>query len=383
LSGLLKGIISGLTSILGLYSINELMFNAGTRGATYYYGIMPMSWLNPVNVLNLFATVISLIVIGISIIRLLIRRNMAAITPSVRVELMDGVKDLFVVVIGIALFMPALYILLTFNDTIVSAIRTMAPNGDTFGMGGNLNLAEIIIQVAFVFVQALLNVNYLIRAVTIALLIGFAPFFISLFAAGDASKKIAGTWAKELISNIFMQTFNAAMLLVFSNIGSYGSLNIIERMALMISFIPLTKFFKNTLMNLGSGSEAAAERTGGAFTNLAASVASGALLSSLDGKSTKNGRTVNSSDGKPLDSILATENTGLKKSTSVDKTSAEQLRGSLGKFGKEALSFGGKAAAMVAGAGVSLGSAATGGSPLIGSASVIAAAGAMGNQAEG
>lgn len=134
ISDMLSALTTFFTSMLGLHTVEELMFNAGTRGATHYFGIMPMSWLQPVNVLNLVATVISLVVIGISIVRMLIRRNIATITPSVKADLMEGVKDMFIVSVGIVLFMPFLFIILNFNETIVVALRNLSPSGAVLGL---------------------------------------------------------------------------------------------------------------------------------------------------------------------------------------------------------------------------------------------------------
>jgi len=381
--------VSGFVGAFGAYNIEELMFNTGNRGATYYYGIMPLGWLNPVNVLNAVATVVATTVIGISILRMLIKRNMAAISPTVKAELMDGVKDLFIVIIGIIGFMPALYIILNFNNVLVSAMRDMAPIGSSLGLtsGGDfVGIVAAIMAVAYFFILIMINITYIIRAVTLALLIGFAPMFIALFAAGPAAKKISGTWLKELISNIFMQTFNAAMLLVYSNIGMFGSLTVIERFALLISFIPLTKFFKSVLMNLGSGSDSVADRTSGAFSSFATGLAAGGLNAAFDGKSEKKGKMV-SSDGESKMNAVPDNNNSVAGSGQAE--TKESFMGKVGSTFKNATAPGergrllGKAAGMVAGAGVSLGSAATGGSPILGNAAVFAGANSIANQMEG
>lgn len=236
-------------------------------------------------------------------------------------------------------------------------------------------------QIAYLFILIMLNVTYLIRSVTLALLIGFAPFFISMFGAGGAAKKVSATWLKELISNIFMQTFNAAMLLVFTNIGAYGSLSLIERFALLISFIPLTKFFKAGLMNLGSGSDAIGEKTSGAFTNLASSMAAGLLASKLDGKTEKDGKTV-SRDGKSQEGSKHSFGQASNAGSGTGGGSAStknSLKGGLGEAGRLA----GKGAAIVAGAGISMGSAATGGSPVVGNAVMFKSIQSGANQVEG
>lgn len=396
----LYGVVNGFTSWLGLFSVEELMFNAGNRGATYYYGIIPMSWMGSINLLNLLATVIATFVIGVSIIRMLIKRNIAAVTPSVKAELMDGVKDMFVVMAGVLMFMPALYILLNFNSVLVSAMRDMSPNTANLGLNTGNSLVGFVgalMAIAYLFIQIMLNISYLVRAVTLALLIGFAPFFIALFAAGPAAKKISATWLKELISNIFMQTFNAAILLIFANIGTFGNLSIIERFALLISFIPLTKFFKSALMNLGSGADNVAEKSGGAFSNLAAGLAIGSLGAVFDGKTPKGGKA--QPNGNPVnpggynDSASGmTETVGEKQSfmgkigdANLEKKSALSTikEATSSKRFKEAAKFIGKGAAVGAAAGVSMGSAATGGSPLLGNKAIFDGVKSMQNQAEG
>lgn len=385
-------LIKGIEIVLGIASVESLMFNAGVRGATYYYGTMPMSWTGPINTLNLIATIISLIVIGVSIIKMLIQRNMATITPAVRADLMDNVKDLFIVVLGILLFMPALTIMLNFNSLIVAAMRNLAPSGNGLGLatgGGALGIWDAIVQLAYIFVLVVLNVNYLVRAITLAILIGFAPFFISLFAAGGASKKISVTWMKELLSNIFMQTFNAAILLLFLTVSQQGTLTVLERFALLISFIPLTKFFKTSLMNLGSGSDAVGEKTGSSLVSMGTAFAAGALGAVMDGKAKgKNGGKAEAkADGgiksNTAESSLkegADDKAKLKGGVGESiKQSADAAKDKIARAGKymwenkgqvaKDIAVGG--ATMAGAAATSLGSAAGGGQPTVGIAPLL------------
>ncbi|MHC1734522.1 MAG: hypothetical protein AB9921_02485 [Erysipelotrichaceae bacterium] len=320
---------------------------------------------------------------------------MAAITPSAKADLMDGVKNLFIVAMGIALFMPMLYIVLSFNDAIIVAIRNLAPVGNSLGLadgGGAGGLVSVIIQIAFLFVLLSLNITYLVRAVTLALLIGFSPLFIALFAAGPASQKISTTWLKELVSNLLMQAFNAAILLLFAVVSTYGTLTVLERFALLISFIPLTKFFRTSLMNLGSGSDAVAERTGGSLTNMVGALTAGALMSRFDGKSEKNGKVVEDGKAAPQQAQTYSPVNGENET----KASKESLKGRLDGFADKAQTIGknalkpaelarmaGKGAAIAGGFALSAGSAATGGNPILGNAAVLKGGTSMLNQMEG
>lgn len=189
------------------------------------------------------------------------------------------------------------------------------------------------------------------------------------------------------------------MLLVFASIGAYGSLSLMERLALLISFIPLTKFFKSGLMNLGSGTDAVGEKTGGAFTNLATAFAAGTVLSKYDGKVEKDGKMVSDKKNSSVDGVSGT---GIQTGRSTTAPSIEnnpqssgfdskdKLKGGLensreaaGKAIGEARRMAGKVAMVGAGAGVSLGSAAVGGSPLAGKAAMIGATKSMSNQVQG
>lgn len=204
-----------------------------------------------------------------------------------------------------------------------------------------------------------------------------------------------------------MQTFNAAILLVFSNIGAYGGLSVIERFALLTSFIPLTKFFKSALMNLGSGADAVSDKSGSAFSNLAAGVAIGGLGAIFDGKTPKG--------GKPQGSGSSGSGGGYGDVTSgmVEVAGEKQtLRGTVGGLvggavnkGKEVVKnpkgaldsalkatpgvlketakLYGKAAAGAAAVGTSMGSAATGGSALIGTKALVDGFRSGVNQVEG
>lgn len=201
------------------------------------------------------------------------------------------------------------------------------------------------------------------------------------------------------------------MLLVFANIGSFGGLTVIEKFALLISFIPLTKFFKTSLMNLGSGSDAASEKAGGAFSTLAAGLAAGSLEATMDGKTPKGGKVGATSGVASKDAELTKMTSGMtdakveKESLmgrigGVAKGTAEasknfaknpvesmkELGKSAAKFapeaGKAALAAGANAAAMGAAAGVSLGSASTGGSLLVGNKAIYSGMKNIQNRAE-
>jgi len=189
------------------------------------------------------------------------------------------------------------------------------------------------------------------------------------------------------------------MLLVFANIAAYSTIGLLERFILLMSFIPLTKFFRTSLMNLGSGSDAVAERTGGAVSSAVSAFTAGSILSRFDGKSEKNGRIVDSGKMSGSTSALM-PNAGLNTASSYSKSDADEKAATLGSYGAgaarkaqtvlknatkpaELARLAGKGAAIAAGAGLSLGSVATGGNPLIGNSVMLKSSNSIFNQAEG
>jgi len=106
----------------------------------------------------------------------------------------------------------------------------------------------------------------------LALLIATAPIFIVFISFGGKHKQIFFTWFKELIANIFIQSFHAFTLIFFFSVQS--STRGIEGIVILISLIPLTKFFKSLLLGQSGGMT---DSLGGSALGMATGAVGGAM----------------------------------------------------------------------------------------------------------
>ena len=341
LNGMVGSLLNGITSFIGLYSIEEMTLNQGLRGVTYYRGLMPRGWFNGANILFWFCMIISLFILAISFIKLLIRRNTSIINPGDRVELMDGFMKIIYSAIMLILFVPGFALLALLNEIVVSVLSALTGESAALSvMLGNNTLVGIIIQFAFLFILFKVNITYIVRAITIALLYSFGPLFISMMAMGEKGKQRFDIWVKELLSNVLLQSFHAAIT-AFYKVGlKYQSLKIIERFVLTMTYIPLTDFFRNTLMDLQSGTDGANKLASNAFGTMGGSALAGLIggASGLLFNRNKNGKDDKknsrndevSSEDEVTTSERTTFNSQQAAQKAISRTERAELRSSIG-----------------------------------------------------
>lgn len=242
---------------LGLSTMEDLMLNRGTRSHGYYYGIMPKNWFRSATSLNSVCQIIAWLLLIGAIVKLLASRNLSAINPTMRVNLMEGFMNLFLTGGLLAFSGTLFYFMAKMNFLIVDIFANSTEgmmdvtNQMTLGTGligmGLINIVLLIIMIYF-------NVIYIIRAIVLSLLFGTAPLFIVSIAFGSKYKQLFGNWVKETVSYIFMQSFHSIILAFFAFGGAMTTNGrLIESLIVAFSFVPLTKFFRQNLMGLSGG----------------------------------------------------------------------------------------------------------------------------------
>jgi hypothetical protein len=152
-----------------------------------------------------------------------------------------------------------------------------------------------------------------------------------------------------------MQTTHATLLTVYALIASMVELPIIVQLTMLISFFPLTKFLRNNLLGLQSKAEMTMESTASAFTNTITVYVVGSLSAKYDGRSIKNGKmTPSKGYNEPIYQYMNISQIQVK----------ESLKGSISA--KSVLAIPTHVMIVAGGMGLSIGSAATGGSPDVG-----------------
>ncbi len=292
LTKVLSSISLGLQSLLGLYPVGDLVFNGGAK-ATYFYGIMSYDWMSKTSGFFIIFQALALMFVGLALIRLLNKRILATVMPSERVSLQEGIKNLLLTLGLLLMILPFITMLSKLNFELVNILSSFSPNYAFFGLSGGYgvdynNISGALLSFVYFFLSIYLNVVFILRGVTIAFLTATAPIFVISIAFGK--NDYFTTWFKELVANIFIQSFYAFIIVFFLSIQS--SSRTIEVIAISFSLIPLTKTFRAIIFgNSGGMLEQIAGNTQGVMTGAAVGIGAGLAVggSAIAGEVAANG----------------------------------------------------------------------------------------------
>lgn len=114
-------------------------------------------------------------------------------------------------------------------------------------------LAAVFINFAFFILTCYFNFFYVLRGITVALLYGIAPLCIFSLSLGGKQAQVFSNFMKELVSNIFIQTFHAICVAFFTSITSTTQMKTFELLVVFMAFIPLTNFVRQNIFGLSAG----------------------------------------------------------------------------------------------------------------------------------
>lgn len=272
--------LAGIRQMLGLYSSSDLIMNNGVRGTdSYYNGIMPKTWMNSADVLHWISYAMAWMLIVGAIVKLLIERNLAAINPSARVDMINGIKNLMIVGFALSIYDLVFAGLTQFNFLIVDVLSASGVGVETFGTApvSAGMLASVIVGIVFFCLDVYFNFFYISRALMVAILYAVGPLYVASIAFGEKYRQMFGNFVKELIGNIYVQTFQAIILVFFVGISVGGNLRTVETLVLLFCFIPMSKFFKESVGASGSTTDALNGSALGAGAGLAAGLVGSAF----------------------------------------------------------------------------------------------------------
>lgn len=276
------GALSGLTGLLNLFSLEELMLNEGTRAVTYWQGVFPATWFSASQYFYLFTFTLSMIMLIISMVKLAGTKAASTIgNVAKKISLMEGIKRLILCSIAVILFVPIFTIFVQLNFAIVEALKTLIPEGSslnfTVSSVSNMGLAGALIAITIFWITIRMNVSYLLRGITILLCYILGPIAIMCSAMGEKMAQITTNWLKELVGNLFIQSVHALIMMVYITVAGQGGGMSLERIVLVYSFIPLTEFVRTNLFGLGKGLDQVAENFSEGIRATTTAAAAGAL----------------------------------------------------------------------------------------------------------
>lgn len=266
IAGIFTGILAVIRSVLGLSDIDTLVFNLGSRGsAAFNYGLMSENWWNVVLQYQLIFQALAWVVLVCGFIKTLIKLNLSTVNPQTRMSVYDTIQKFIIVGIGLVILIPAVQFLLECNDVIVELFASQV---DTSSLNMPV-VTNVLVQflVGMMWITLLLYINfiYIMRSITVALLIASGPFFISTMAFGSGKSSLFASWAKELLANIFVQSVHAFVLSFLVQLLSTGSF--LETFAIAISIIPITEMFRGLIFAGAGGSTSQLANSATSFTS--------------------------------------------------------------------------------------------------------------------
>lgn len=279
---LFASLLTGIKSALGLWKIDDLIYNTGLRGSSsYVHGVFPASWEPVIWMFFVLTELVAILSLLYSIVNNVLKRAMSTMNYMGRLHAWEQVKDIIVVALTLALLPVALQILLSLSYNLTGIFES-ALQGETIvnlrnvASAGSGTLAGIVVQVLFFGIDIYYNFFYLLRSLTVSVLIVIAPICIVSATFDNKRKAMVTSWSKELLANIFIQPIHAlifAIILLFP-VGTHAFDNIM----LFYATIPFTSAIRGLFFgNAGSWGEQAANRAKNFTTGVASGVAGGAI----------------------------------------------------------------------------------------------------------
>ncbi len=256
IASLCDHVITGIRSFLGLYALDELMLNKGTRGLSYSLGLFPNGWVGPILLMFVICLMLAWGVMGFAVIKIFMKRSLATINVGEKINIMNELKNLAVCCFMLGAFPLIFNMLARINYSLVTLFGSSTEFTNvikSFYTLSQANFGSIIACFMGLALQIYFNFFYILRAITIAILYGIAPLAIYTIVLGGKSAKIFGAWSKELLSNIFVQTIHALMIAFFTSVSAVSGLKTFESIVVLYSFIPLTKFVKQNVFQASDG----------------------------------------------------------------------------------------------------------------------------------
>lgn len=211
---------------------------------------------------------------------------------SRRNEVIEFTKDL--VLVGMMLyFLPTLYeILFQINDLIISLfasthdsqLDTIQEQMDLDNKESTLKgvIGKIAINLVLLGLALWANFYYMMRRVTLILLMGLGPLMMVFWMVPNL-KSITAAWFKELTGTIFVQSVHAMVFWTIAMLSTSGS-GLIETIIVYVIFIPIAESIRG-LLGMGGGMNSNLSKAGAMFGMSALAGMAGAVKGAMDGKS--------------------------------------------------------------------------------------------------
>lgn len=270
----LTGTITSVRSLLNLAPVQELILNMGSRSVTHYYGVMTQDMYNTAKSVYMLILTVSLLALGALIVKMIHQKMISTTNIIAKTSLMEGLQDIIFVAVMLALFPSIFELLLELNYWIVRTFSFSSNYLQAYGISGAKvlgleSLAGFMVSTMFLSIDAYINTTYLVRAIVVSFLFTIAPIMTISYAWGPMQKKLYFSYIRELVGNIFMQSFHAITMCFFAGYNT-TNMSAMEAIASTYCFIPITQLFRSLVIGSQGGfSEQLGGKLAGQLTNTA------------------------------------------------------------------------------------------------------------------
>ena len=254
---LFGSIVTGIRGILGLWSLDQLVFNAGNRGhSSYIHGVFPSGWEPVIWAFFALSEMLALVFLLYSIINNVLRRAAATTNLMGRMRAWEQLKDIAVVAVALAMLPVFLNILMSLSFNLTGVIRgatlpdTIAElRSDVAASSGSIGGA--IVQIMYLGIDIYYNFFYLLRSMTVAVLIIVSPICLVASTFDSKYKMMAGSWVKELLANVLIQPIHALVFTLILLVPT--SSHKIDNIIMVYATIPLTMALRTMFFGTAGG----------------------------------------------------------------------------------------------------------------------------------
>ena len=272
---------------LGLSQLKDLVFGRAKDGELVWGSFYPSDLTDALNPLFYSMTVLAGFVIVAMIVISGIRVSGAPLNPSRRNEMLEFFKDLLIV--GIVLVnLPTIYDLLFSINQGVVGMFSGAYESNLDSLQEERSEVESGV-IGYIFIQLILlglslwaNFYYLMRKVTLLILMGMGPLMMA-FWMHPQFKSLTGAWFRELIGSIFVQAIHAFVFWTVAVISA-ASNGFVETVIVYLIFIPISESVRR-LLNMGGDMQGGLAKAGSMLGMAGLAGMYGSIKGALDGKS--------------------------------------------------------------------------------------------------
>ena len=284
----LTATISSVRNLLGLSSMSELVLNMGARPANYHLGVMSKDMHNIALTIYTLNLTISLTFVGFMIVKMIHQKMVATTNVIAKTTLMEGIKDLAFVAVMLGFFAPLFEVLLELNYLIVRTFSYSSEFMASFSALGQKTLsmesmAGFMVSSMFLSIDMYINFVYLVRAITVSFLFAVAPIIIVSYLWSPTQKNMVFGFMRELVGNIFMQSFHAITMTFFCAYNM-SNMSTLEAIASAYCFIPITQLFRQLVLGNSGGFS---EKAGGKLAGQISTMTMGMQKSAMQAKQSK------------------------------------------------------------------------------------------------